>query len=95
MSNVEGVQQHLKAITAAHADYMKKSFDDGRTYVEKLSGVKSIEKAVELHTEYTKSAYDTFMAEATKIGELYKNFAKEAFGPMAANFAPKATPPAV
>ena len=29
--------------------------------------------------EHTKSALEIFAAEATKIGDLYKNFAKEAF----------------
>ena len=93
MNNVEQVQQHLNAITTAHTDYAKTTFEQGKAYVEKLAGVKSFDKAVELHTEYTKSAYDTFMSEATKIGELYKDFAKEAFGPMA-SFVQKSMPPA-
>jgi hypothetical protein len=39
---------------------------------------------MELTTEHTKSAFETFVAEATKIGDLYKNFAKEAFVPFKA-----------
>ena len=93
MNNVERVQQHLKTIATAHSDYVKTSFEQSRDYVEKLAGVKSLEKAVELHSEYTKSAYDTFMSEATKIGDLYKDFAKEAFGSIT-SFGLKSTPPA-
>jgi hypothetical protein len=37
---------------------------------------------MELTMEHTKSAFETFVAEATKIGDLYKNFAKEAFTPI-------------
>jgi phasin protein len=39
--------------------------------------------------EYAKSAQETFVAEATKIGELYKTFAKEAFTPFTSSFLPK------
>ena len=51
------------------------------TYFEKLSGVKSPDKFVQLTMDHTKSAFETFVAEATKIGDLYKDFAKEAFTP--------------
>jgi len=51
--------------------------------------VKSPDKFFELTTEYAKSAQETFVTEATKIGELYKAFAKEAFTPLASSFLPK------
>ena len=39
--------------------------------------------------DHMKSAYETFVAEATKIGDLYKEFAKEAFNPLTASLLPK------
>ena len=74
MVDFSGIQQHLTAITTAQTDYAKS--------LEKLAGVKSPDKFMELTMEHTKSAYETFVAEATKIGDLYKNFAKEAFTPI-------------
>ena len=56
MYNVEMVQQNLKAIATAHADFAKISFEQGKTYVEQLAQVKSLDKAVELHTQYAKMA---------------------------------------
>jgi len=44
------------AIATAYIDYTKKSFEDTRSFVEKLSGVKSVDKAIELQTEFAKSA---------------------------------------
>jgi hypothetical protein len=82
MVDFSGVQQQLTAITNAQTDYAKSSFEASKAYFEKLAGVKSPEKFLELTTEYTKSAFETFVAEATKIGDLYKNFAKEAFTPI-------------
>ena len=71
----------LQSIASAYGDYAKKSFEDTKSFVEKLSGVKSIEKAIELQTEYAKTSYETFVAESQKIGELYTDLAKQAFKP--------------
>jgi phasin family protein len=76
------VTKGVQAIATAYADYSKKSFEESKTFVEKLAGVKSIEKAVELQTEYAKTAYELFMAEMTRIGELYNELAKETYKPL-------------
>ena len=72
----------FQAIATAVSDYSKKSFEDSSAYVEKLASVKSIDKAIEVQTEYAKSAYETLIAESTKIGELYTDLAKEAYKPL-------------
>jgi len=85
------VQNGLQAIAGAYGDYTKKSFEDTKAFVEKLSGVKSLDKALEVQTEYAKSAYETFVAESQKIAGLYTDLAKQTFKPiegLAAKFAP-------
>ena len=79
----------LQAIATAYTDYAKKSFEDGTAYLEKLAGVRSLDKAIELQTDYAKTAYETFLAETTKIGELYKDLYKETYKPFE-SFMPKA-----
>jgi hypothetical protein len=71
----------LQAIAAAMSSYSQKSFEDGSAYVEKLAGVKSLDKVIEAHTDYAKSAYESLVAESTKIGEIYTDLAKEAYKP--------------
>jgi hypothetical protein len=90
MTDFASVQKHLTAITSAQTDFAKSSFEASKAYFEKLAGVKSPDKFVELTTEYAKSAQATFAAEATKIGELYKTFAQETFAPFTSSFSPKA-----
>ena len=75
------VQNGLQAIASAYGDYTKKSFEDTKSFVEKLSGVKSLDKAIEVQTEYAKSAYETFVAESQKIAGLYTDLAKQTFKP--------------
>lgn len=81
MASAGAYGKNLQAIAAAYADYTKKSFEEGSAYLEKLAGVKSLDKVVEVQTDYAKSAYESFVAETTKIGELYKDLAKSAYRP--------------
>ena len=100
MVKVEEIQQYgtslqtgVQAIATAYGDYARKSFEDTKSFVETLSGVKSIEKALEAQTDYVKSAYETFVAESQKIAGLYGDLAKQSFKPLenvAARFAPAA-----
>ncbi len=76
-----------QAIAVELADYSKKAFQDGSSALEKLFGVKSLDKAIEVQTEYAKTAYEGFVAEATKLSELYTDLAKETYKPFEGIFA--------
>ena len=89
MTDFASVRKHLTAITSAQTDFAKSSFEANKAYFEKLAGVKSPDNFIELTTEYARSAQKTLVAEATKIGELYKTFAQEALTPFNSNFWPK------
>jgi hypothetical protein len=76
------MQTGIQAIASAYGDYTKKSFEDTKSFVEKLSGVKSLDKAIEVQTEFAKSAYESFVAESQKIAALYTDLAKQTFKPL-------------
>ena len=80
--HLETVQSGFQAIASAYGEYTKKSFEDTKSFVEKLSGVKSVDKAIEVQTEFAKSAYETFVAESQKIAGLYTDLAKQSFKPI-------------
>jgi hypothetical protein len=83
------VSKGVQAIATETADYSKKSFEEGSAALEKLFGAKSLEKAIEIQTAYAKTAYEGFVAQATKMGELYADLAKETYKPFE-TFVPKA-----
>jgi hypothetical protein len=85
------LSKSVQAVAAEVADYSKRSFDDGSKVVEKLIGAKSLDKAIEIQADYAKTAYEGFVAQATKIGELYLDAAREAYKPFETAIA-KATP---
>jgi phasin family protein len=93
VASATSLQNGFQAIASAYGDYTKKSFEDTKSFVEKLSGVKSLDKALEVQTEYARSAYETFVAESQKIAGLYTDLAKQTIKPiegMVAKFTPVA-----
>jgi hypothetical protein len=82
MIDMTVVQDKMKAIATAHADYAKSSFEANKAYLEKLAKIKAPDEAMKMTTDYLKSAHETFVAEATKIGDMYKDLFKSAYEPM-------------
>src|ERR1700674_1531633 len=81
LKQLGAVSKGFQAIATEVADYSKKSFEHSSAAAEKLLGSKSLEKAIEIQSDYFKSAFESFVAEATKIGELYVDLAKESYTP--------------
>ena len=91
VASTNSVASSFQAIATAYSDYTKKSFEDTRSFVEKLSGAKSVDKAIEIQTEFAKSAFETFMAESQKIGALYRDLATQSYK-TSGGFLAKVTP---
>ncbi|MDL2398567.1 phasin family protein [Rhizobium mayense] len=81
LKSYSDVTKSFQAIAAEAAEFSKKSFQDGVTHFETLAGVKSFEAAFELQSNYVKSSYENFVAEATKLSEMYADLAKTAYKP--------------
>ena len=76
-----------QAMTAEVIDYTRKSAESSAVAWEKLLGAKSLDSALAVQSEFARSAYEEFVAEATKLGEIYVEFAREAYAPLRAVFA--------
>jgi len=81
LASASDLAKHLQAIAAAHADYAKRSFKEGAAFFEKLASAKSLQEAIEIRTEYTKTGYATFVAESKRIAEMYNELSKIALKP--------------
>ena len=73
----------FEAIRTTMMDYTKKSFEDGTRAFEQLAGAKSIEQAWEIQSQYAKKAFEAYVAQASKIGEMYVDLARSAYQPVA------------
>jgi hypothetical protein len=72
----------FQEIAATVADYSKRSFEDGTRVWEKLIGVKSVEQAWEIQTQYAKKAFDDYVAHASKLSEMYVGLVRNAYQPV-------------
>ena len=75
------LSKSVQAIAVEMADYSKKAFEDGAAATERLMAAKSLEKAVEVQSDYFKTAYEALVSQTAKLGELYTDLAQEAYKP--------------
>ena len=76
-----------KQLAEETAEFSKKNYEASSATAEKFFGAKSLEDKIAIQTEFAKTAYEGFVAQATKIGALYSDLAKDAFKPITEAFA--------
>ncbi len=76
----------LQEIAAETAEYSKQSMAAGAQAMERLMGAKSVETAVQIQTEYAKSAFEGFVAKSSKINEIFAKLAADAMKPAQSAF---------
>src|ERR1700719_3334664 len=79
---VDSVPVSMQTIANAYGDFTMKSLEETRSFVEKLTGVRSLDKAMEVQTEFAKQACQTFVAESEKIRGLHRELGKQIFKPL-------------
>jgi hypothetical protein len=71
----------LQTIANAYRDYTRKSFEEFGSFFEQLAGVRSLDKAMEVQTEFVKRAYENSVTESQKIRELHRKLARQTLKP--------------
>jgi len=77
IASADAAAVSYQAIANAYGNFTRHSLDQTRSFFERLAGVRSIDKAFELQTEFAKQAYDSFVAESQKIGALHSEMARQ------------------
>jgi hypothetical protein len=72
----------FQALAAEMMNYSKAAFDDAMRTWEQLIGVKSLDRAVEIQSQYAKRVYENHMAELSKLGEMCVGMARDASKPI-------------
>lgn len=80
------VSKGVQAIATEVADYSKEAFETTAAATEKLFGAKSLEKAIEVQSDFLKTSYEGFVARSGKFSELYADLAKETYKPLEGYF---------
>jgi hypothetical protein len=77
----DNLQISIQTIANAYSDYTRKSLEETTSFVDKLTGVRSLDKAIEIQAEFAKQVYETFVAESQRICGLYGELARQIFKP--------------
>ena len=72
----------FQALAAEMMNYSKATFDDAVRTWEQLIGVKSLEQAIQIQSDYAKRVYDNHMAEFSKLGEMCMSMVRDASKPV-------------
>ena len=67
-------------------NFSKQQMEDGVAAFKAVSGAKSFHEAWELQTDFAKSALDAYVAQATKLNDLWMDAAKQAAEPFSSRF---------
>lgn len=81
LKSFASLSKGAQAIAVEASEYTRNSFEAGGALVEKLLAAKSLENAVEIQADYTRKSYEAFVAEATRIGDLYAELARDVYQP--------------
>jgi hypothetical protein len=81
LKSAGAVSKGFQAIAAEAADYSKKSFEAGSSAFEKLLGAQTFDKAIEVQSDFIRTAYEGYVGQMTKVGEIFTDMAKDAYKP--------------
>jgi hypothetical protein len=81
MKSAGAVSKGFQALAAEAADYSRQSFEAGSAAFEKLLGASSLDKAVEVQSTFLRAAYEGYVGQVTKFGEIVADMAKAAYRP--------------
>ena len=62
--------------------YSKQSLEDSITATKAIMGSKSLHEAFEYQSDFAKSAFESYISEMTKFGELFTATTKDSFAPL-------------
>ena len=72
----------FQALAAEMMQYSKAAFDDATRTWEQLIGVRSLEQAIQIQSDYAKRVYDNHTAELSKLGEMCMGMMRDTSRPV-------------
>jgi hypothetical protein len=87
VASATAMTKGYQAMAQEMADFATKAVEHNKATFEKATAARSFERVAEVQQGYAKEAYDAFVAQSTKLGDIYKTAATEAYKPFEKSFA--------
>lgn len=81
LKSADAVGKGFQAIAAETAEYSKRSMDAGADALGKLFSASTLDKAVEVQSDFVRSAYEGYVGQVAKVGDIVSGMAREAYKP--------------
>jgi hypothetical protein len=76
------INKGLQAIAAEMTDFSKKRLEDAFGTWEQVLRARNFGEVIEAQTRYAQRAYDAYMSEMSKVGEMYLGATRNAAKPI-------------
>jgi phasin family protein len=86
MQSATAMTKAFERINSEWVSFSKQQMEDGVAAFKAVAGSKSVHEAWEVQSDFAKSALDAFVAQTTKVNDLYMDAAKKAFEPFNSRF---------
>lgn len=87
MRSFSAMTKGFQEIAAETTEFTKRSYEQSARMFEQLAQTRSLDKVLEVQNDYAKTAYQSWVSQATKIGGIYTDIAKEVYKPFEASIA--------
>ncbi len=81
LKSVDAVSKGFQALAAEATDYSKQSFSEGGAALEKMLAATSLDQAVQVQSGYLRAAYEGYVGQMTKMGEIVADMTRNAYKP--------------
>lgn len=85
IKSVSTLTKGFQQIASETGEFTKRNYETSAKMLEELAQTRTPDKAIEIQSAYAKNFYEAWVSQATKIGELYTNIARESFKPLETN----------
>jgi phasin family protein len=82
VASATAAQKGAETLSAASLAYGKKSWEDGVAAAQSLAAARSVQELVELQTSWAKSAAESYLAEMTRMTDVFTASVKDSFKPI-------------
>ena len=82
VASATAAQKGVETLSAASMAYGKKSWEDGVAAAQSLTAARSVQEMLELQTSWAKSATETYLAEVTRMTDVFTASVKDSFKPI-------------
>ena len=82
VASATAAQKGVETLSAQTVAFTKKSWEDGVAAAQSMSQARSVQELLELQTSWAKSATETYLAEVTRMTDVFTASVKDSFKPI-------------